>query len=120
MDNQQDLRDILRRIIACELECNRKTRQRVLGRLESACSEARERGDLDFFLDLRKVVDLPSGDWRGWLRVANFRTQVDKIIRRHGLSVFMVALLQLESVMGTRQPAQPPALDGSRRSVVDV
>ncbi len=119
MDDQQDLKSLLRRIIAGESECNRKTRQQVLDRLELACSEARERGDLDFFLDLRRIIDLPSGDWRGWLRVANFRTQVDKIVRRHGLSVFMAALLQLESVMGTRQSAHPSASDGPR-SPADV
>lgn len=109
MGYQRDLLESVREVIAGRSHRGRQGRNEILRRLESVCIEAREQGNLDFFLEIRAVIAAPSQNWAVWLKTSSFRADVGKVVRRHGLSVFMVALLQLEAVLAARQSAGLPA-----------
>lgn len=103
MGYQKDLLVSIQELIAGHSRCSRRDRGEILGRLELVCVEARQRGDLDFFLEIRAVVATPSKNWLAWLKTSRFRAGVNDVVRRYGLGVFTVALMQLEAVLAARQ-----------------
>ena len=117
MDYQRNLLETIRLIIVGESRLGRRSQHEILHELELACIRAREQGDFDFFLEVRAIIAMPSKGWFVWFMSSGFRAQAHNVVRRHGLSVFMVALVQLKAMLAARQSASltiaenPPAAD---------
>ena len=104
MNYQQRLLETTRQIIVCDVWYDRAVLKDILVNLELACIEACEQEDFHFFTDLREVLALPSKGW-GWVKVSGFRAKANKVVRRHGMGMALVACLQICAMLDARQSA---------------